>query len=957
MSDNPAKSNVPTDKTQNDIHARSNREKLGLLSLEPRILLDAAGFVTGAEVAIDAMAFDDAQIAVEAIFNPKSETSGETMGLSNQGLELLESLEEVTASESLSISEGAETVTLETNDTHIPLGYDGLETPNFNTVTLESSFVEPDIRIQREPIEYSDSNLIQVLETEPTTGTLGADLLYSGEPNPLMEVGAVEPKPDSVPLSAESLDTDGDGVSDDIDIDDDNDGILDSVESGASASGGVTWNHNDGGGTSFAGAVDSSAQGFISGAQDISFGSGLTPFGSNYEHVLLDASASTYLEARAQNDYVEVSFTLSASATLESIQHGLVPTAWGGSQAGNYQVAVEISSDGFATSELLYEDGYQPQPNGNYASTVETIGATLAAGEYTVRFYVFNEQNSANMADGTPLPNGTIAFDDLTLSFTSVETIDTDGDGIADHLDIDSDNDGITDNIEAQTTSGYIAPNADDAATYTSNNGLNSAYVPTNGLTPVDTDSDGMNDVHDTDSDNEGASDALEAGFADDVQSGLSDASTDADGDGLFDVFENGTSNDGFIVNDGMVPSDLPDADNDADGAVPLTQDLDYRDSEQSPPSLDLDLGTDGIDYETVFIEDGTAQVLVALNAVDVQTNGHDIASLQIFVTPDQLVDGENEIAVRGQGVGSTLTYLSTGQTFMVIDEQGTLELQESGFEIVVGATTITVSGGVDPDTGRIQFTYTEINGNPISEDVIEEILTSLSYQNTSQDIVSGLRTFGISMTTTEGFTTSEATARVTLETTNDAPVPVIAENANGTVVEVGSGEAAEPILIVTPESAAFTDALTEADVLEHLANGGTAAELGLISVADLLLQLDTADIEQSEFGIGIISANETHGTWQYLRTDVEGHQWTDFQLGDPDNLDVTPVPDGEALLMDADAVLRFIPDAGFPGAATLNFRVWDGTVGTASNPPSTVTDDSGGAAPFDTSSLSSAAF
>ena len=47
----------------------------------------------------------------------------------------------------------------------------------------------------------------------------------------------------------------------------------------------------------------------------------------------------------------------------------------------------------------------------------------------------------------------------------------------ANHLDIDSDNDGIPDNVEAQTTSGYITPNNDNAATYTANHGINSAYI------------------------------------------------------------------------------------------------------------------------------------------------------------------------------------------------------------------------------------------------------------------------------------------------------------------------------------------------------------------------------------------------------------------------------------------------------------------------------------------------
>ena len=54
---------------------QSTKEKLGLLALEPRVLLDAAGFVTGAEVAMEALVFEDAQIGVEAIFNPDQKSS------------------------------------------------------------------------------------------------------------------------------------------------------------------------------------------------------------------------------------------------------------------------------------------------------------------------------------------------------------------------------------------------------------------------------------------------------------------------------------------------------------------------------------------------------------------------------------------------------------------------------------------------------------------------------------------------------------------------------------------------------------------------------------------------------------------------------------------------------------------------------------------------------------------
>ena len=168
---------------------------------------------------------------------------------------------------------------------------------------------------------------------------------------------------------------------------------------------------------------------------------------------------------------------------------------------------------------------------------------------------------------------------------------DTDNDGIADHLDLDSDNDGITDNVEAQTTAGYIAPNVDDAATIIANNGLNSAYVGTNGLTPVDTDSDGEADVLDTDSDNDGLNDTVEADLGTMPATGLSDPATDTDGDGLFDVFEDTNINDGFDVND----TNLDAADTnfnllgvaalDADGgnAVPLVTDLFFRDVDDAP--------------------------------------------------------------------------------------------------------------------------------------------------------------------------------------------------------------------------------------------------------------------------------------------------------------------------------------------------------------------------------------
>ncbi len=146
---------------------------------------------------------------------------------------------------------------------------------------------------------------------------------------------------------------------------------------------------------------------------------------------------------------------------------------------------------------------------------------------------------------------------------------DADGDGVANHLDLDADNDGIPDNVEAQTTLVYTPPNADSQATYTTNNGLNSAYLP-GGITPTNTDGVDNPDYLDLDSDNEGANDTTEAG--------ITLANNDTDGDGLDDNTDATAdySDPGGTIDDplsgGVI---LPDTDGDATTGG----DVDFRDA------------------------------------------------------------------------------------------------------------------------------------------------------------------------------------------------------------------------------------------------------------------------------------------------------------------------------------------------------------------------------------------
>ncbi|MFD0798081.1 gliding motility-associated C-terminal domain-containing protein [Maribacter chungangensis] len=183
-------------------------------------------------------------------------------------------------------------------------------------------------------------------------------------------------------------------------------------------------------------------------------------------------------------------------------------------------------------------------------------------------------------------------FEDLNLdgdNNPATDITDTDGDGIADYLDIDSDNDGIPDNVEAQTTVAYIAPTGMDS----NGNGLDDAYEVSGvqGLFPVDTDGDSLPDYLDEDSDNDNILDRIEAHDYD--QDGIADTlfvGADADGDGLDDGYEGANITDDDVNDETDDPiNDLPNTDND--------EESDYRDTDDDDDgiaTIDEDLNSDG---------------------------------------------------------------------------------------------------------------------------------------------------------------------------------------------------------------------------------------------------------------------------------------------------------------------------------------------------------------------------
>jgi len=247
---------------------------------------------------------------------------------------------------------------------------------------------------------------------------------------------------------------------------------------------------------------------------------------------------------------------------------------------------VTVNGDGTLT--YTPEDGFFGMDEFDYVVCDNGIPLPELCDTATVYITILQDSDEDGIPnDPNPWFQDDIDDDNDGITDFNEGTGDTDGDGVADYLDLDSDGDGIPDNVEAQTTAGYIAPlyNLDGSIVDEDGDGLNDAYDQSQtasptfsvGLVAVDTDGDEMPDYVDTDSDNDSVLDAIEGndanhdGVADIVPSG-----SDDDNDGLDNAFDS-TPNGGYFDPNGILVStnpgnDLPDTDG--------TEDVDYRDTD-----------------------------------------------------------------------------------------------------------------------------------------------------------------------------------------------------------------------------------------------------------------------------------------------------------------------------------------------------------------------------------------
>ncbi|MEL6606178.1 MAG: hypothetical protein AAFP20_23435, partial [Cyanobacteria bacterium J06614_10] len=463
---------------------------------------------------------------------------------------------------------------------------------------------------------------------------------------------------------------------------------------------------------------------------------------------------------------------------------------------------------------------------------------------------------------------------------------------------VDADGDGVHNDVGEGYTDG-VSTDANGGA----------------GVTPVSTDIDGVADYLDLDSDDDGIPDAVEAqptaNYATNFGTDGDVTNNDADGDGVIDIYDSNDGTTGEFGGSFNTPVNTDAAINNNGDTTP-----DYLDTDSDGDGT-LDSAESGAIATPPTYADPNGSVNDPLNTLqntDTNANEADYRSLDVPNTAPTSTGGTVDF-----GEDAAVTFTVADFNFADSDNDSLVEVRIDSLNFPAGSSLMLGNNVVNA-------------GDSVAVADIPN-LSFLPAQNAS-----GANYASFTYSVNDGTVFSGAPATMTINGTpaNDSPVGTVIVGGDGTVAEVGSGNSPVPSVVVS---------------LSDFANPDT------IAVSDLLAQLNTSDVEGDDIGIGVISADESAGVWQYRRDDISGHPWTDFQANDPNNLDDAPIPVGEALLFNNNTLLRFVPNPDFSGDTQLEFRVWDQTVGTPSNPPSTTPDDSGGAAPTAESSLSSRSF
>lgn len=261
------------------------------------------------------------------------------------------------------------------------------------------------------------------------------------------------------------------------------------------------------------------------------------------------------------------------------------------------------------------------------------------------------------------------------------------------------------------------------------------------------------------------------------------------------------------------------------------------------------------------------------------------IDNLRVFTnTPDQFTNASRTVTVR-----ETNNTPTTSHWAGTLDEDSQLSFNSTNFT--------THFSDSDGDTlNSITLTSLPANGTLALNGSVLANNTVIATNDLNQLIFTPIGNFhgstSFTYTASDGFATSASTSiTLTVNAINDAP-------------ELNSSS--------SPELTAIDE--------DDTTSTGT-------SIADLIVDgsiTEPADGSAVE-AIAVTSVDNTFGIWQY---NVASAGWTVFTAttGEIVNLNTA------SRLLDSSDLMRFIPNADYNGNATINFRAWDKSSGSAGN-------------------------
>jgi hypothetical protein len=309
-------------------------------------------------------------------------------------------------------------------------------------------------------------------------------------------------------------DQDGDFISDIYDLDDDNDGLTDCMESNDEVDDFFGWSLNNTlnplNDIEYADAKLSDWGIASTGTLVVN---GITADVTTTTVQVTNMPSSTFAQAVSNGDYVQMSFVTGLETAQISLDR--LRSAWYSPSNGDSFYSTTMMSVGPTTTwQTLNTDMFHTDDGSIYAIFDHHIGSSIpliSNTEYRFRFYLYGQIDDS--------PESYSVFDDIYFYIHACRSGDFDVDGVPDHLDLDSDNDGLFDVLEA----GGNDPDFDGiigtgAITDTDGDGWSDITDPDNGGTPLadgDQDGDGLQNRIDLDSDDDGCTDVIEAGFPD----------------------------------------------------------------------------------------------------------------------------------------------------------------------------------------------------------------------------------------------------------------------------------------------------------------------------------------------------------------------------------------------------------------------------------------------------------